>query len=312
MDFDEDGYIIANDDEGNVWKGLEFYTFLFDELFNYNEDGTVDLVDNKDLDKLKEYRKKYEIIENNKIEPTEKENEDIEQAKKVISLFDSKKSQNNNSVSQLTLFAPREQELADRIVDIFNSFDTKYKGTFYVDEVKLEKWDHIKSKKRNLSILIKSSKCTGYNETSFTQFNTDKEEEILLRESVDIDSFLKYLNKDKDFSVTITPTMLMVYYHNFDDKEIDLSIGRNEVLASVNDNKNVEIIDNPTLKTVDIPVKKKTKEKLSNYVLHPEIPYEERLNYKITDNDFGAGTETERYRNNIEAIKTLKKCEEED
>ena len=312
MDFDEDGYIIANDDEGNVWKGSEFYTFLFDELFNYNEDGTVDLVDNKDLDKLKEYRKKYEIIENNEIELTEKENEDIEQAKKVISLFDSKKSQNNNSVSQLTLFAPREQELADRIVDIFNSFDTKYKGTFYVDEVKLEKWDHIKSKKRNLSILIKSSMCTGYNETSFTQFNTDKKDEILLRESVDIDSFLKYLNKDKDFSITITPTMLMVYYHNFDDKEIDLSIGRNEVLSSINDNKNIEIIDNPTLKPVDIPVKKKTKEKLSNYVLHPEIPYEERLNYKITDNDIGAGTETERFRNNIDAIKTLKKCEQED
>ena len=130
MDFDEDGYIIANDEDGNVWKGLEFYTFLFDELFNYNEDGTVDLVDNKDLDKLKEYRKKYEIVENNEIELTEKENEDIEQAKKVISLFDSKKEQNNNSVSQLTLFAPKEQELADRIVDIFNSFDTKYKGTF--------------------------------------------------------------------------------------------------------------------------------------------------------------------------------------
>ena len=82
MDFDEDGYIIANEEDGNVWKGLEFYTFLFDELFNYNEDGTVDLVDNKDLDKLKEYRKKYEIVENNEIELTEKENEDIEQAKK--------------------------------------------------------------------------------------------------------------------------------------------------------------------------------------------------------------------------------------
>ncbi len=45
--------------------------------------------------------------------------------------------------------------------------------------------------------------------------------------------------------------------------------------------------------------------------LHPEIPTEERNNFKITDDNLGIGTAKEKYRNNIEAIKVLKLCEEQ-
>lgn len=295
MDFNEDGIIIANDDDGNVWEGKEFYDFLFDDLFSYNKDGTVDLIDIKDFERLKEYRTKYEIEETKEILPTEKE--------KAIST--------KQDVSQLSLFIPREKELADRIVDIFNSFDTKYKGTFYVDNIELKVWDHIKSKKRNLTISLKSPNCTGYSdkETAFTCFNTDKTDETLLRESVDIDPFLKYLSEDKDFSISLTPDTLYVFYHNFDSKQIDLSIGKDNVLSSINDHDNIEIIDNPK---IEIPkVIKKPKNRVINYVLHPEIPYEERINYKITDNNLGAGQPRERFRNNINAIKVLKQLQDE-
>ena len=118
MDFNEDGIIIANDDEGNVWEGKEFYDFLFNDLFDYNENGTVDLIDNKDFERLKEYRKKYDFSEQNEIIPSEKEN--------IVS---------TNNLSQLSLFIPKEQELADRIVEEFNALDTKYKGTFYVSSI---------------------------------------------------------------------------------------------------------------------------------------------------------------------------------
>lgn len=46
--------------------------------------------------------------------------------------------------------------------------------------------------------------------------------------------------------------------------------------------------------------------------LHPEIPTEERNNFKITNDLLGVGTPKERFRNNIEAIKILKLCEEQD
>ena len=294
MDYNEDGIIIANDDDGNVWEGKEFYDFLFNDLFDYNDKGTVDLIDDKDFERLKDYRKKYDIPEQKETILTEKEN--------IVST--------TNNSSQLSLFIPKEQELADRIVEEFNALDTKYKNTFYVSSIDLEKWDHIKSKKRNLTISIKSTECTGYNETSFTQFNSDKTSEITLRESTEISKFLNYLSEDKDFSITITPDSLMVFYHNFDEKQLDLSIGKDNVLSSINDADNIEIIDNPIL---EIPkVVKKPKNRVINYVLHPEVPYEERINYKIVDDNLGVGQPRERFRNNINAIKTLKQLQNED
>ena len=46
--------------------------------------------------------------------------------------------------------------------------------------------------------------------------------------------------------------------------------------------------------------------------LHPEIPSEERNNFKITDDLLGIGTAKEKFKNNIEAIKILKLCENQD
>ena len=55
----------------------------------------------------------------------------------------------------------------------------------------------------------------------------------------------------------------------------------------------------------------RTKNKIQDFVLHPEIALENRNNYKITDNDLGIGTPREKFERNIAAIKVLKKCEEE-
>lgn len=45
--------------------------------------------------------------------------------------------------------------------------------------------------------------------------------------------------------------------------------------------------------------------------LHPEIKVEDRNNFKIKDDNLGVGTAKEKYKNNIEAIKVLKLCEEQ-
>ncbi len=55
----------------------------------------------------------------------------------------------------------------------------------------------------------------------------------------------------------------------------------------------------------------KKKNKIQDFILHPEIPENERRNFKITDNDLGIGGQREKYARNIEAIKVLKKCEQE-
>lgn len=58
-------------------------------------------------------------------------------------------------------------------------------------------------------------------------------------------------------------------------------------------------------------IKRKRRNKIEYFDLHPEIPIKDRFNYVIKNNDLGIGTKKEKYRNNIEAIKVLKLCEEE-
>ena len=73
VDFDDNENIVAKD-EDNTWKGKELYDFLYNELFVFNDNGTVDLIDNTDLERLNEYRKKYDNskkITNDDIEKSE-------------------------------------------------------------------------------------------------------------------------------------------------------------------------------------------------------------------------------------------------
>jgi len=60
-----------------------------------------------------------------------------------------------------------------------------------------------------------------------------------------------------------------------------------------------------------VNIKKKRKNKIEYFDLHPEVPMENRNNYKIQDENLGVGTPKEKFTRNIAAIKILKKCEEE-
>ena len=52
-------------------------------------------------------------------------------------------------------------------------------------------------------------------------------------------------------------------------------------------------------------------QRTDNTVLYPEIPMSERHNFRITDDNLGHGTPTEKYRANVEAIRMLKSLESE-
>ncbi len=58
-------------------------------------------------------------------------------------------------------------------------------------------------------------------------------------------------------------------------------------------------------------IKTKRRNRIEYYDIHPEIPLKDRNNYKITDDTLGEGTKKEKFKRNVEAIKILKKCEEE-
>ena len=70
--------------------------------------------------------------------------------------------------------------------------------------------------------------------------------------------------------------------------------------------------DNPYLPTEHLPAPApKPKVKASASVICPEIPSAQRHNYRITNDDLGVGTPSQRYANNVSAIRLLKQLESE-
>ena len=61
-----------------------------------------------------------------------------------------------------------------------------------------------------------------------------------------------------------------------------------------------------------VPVfEKKKSNKIRSFDIHPEIPTSDRNQFKITNDNLGEGSPREKFNNNVEAIRVLKKCEEE-
>lgn len=116
------------------------------------------------------------------------------------------------------LYKSEQQYFADRICDEFNAIDTVYKGTFYVDKVSLEKWDHISDPEKVLNIIIKSPLNNDQNR--FIQFAGDKQSQLNLYNIGCLSKWIGQLEKDRDFSISVTPWSIFVFYHKFERKKI--------------------------------------------------------------------------------------------
>lgn len=95
-------------------------------------------------------------------------------------------------------------------------------------------------------------------------------------------------------------TRLFIDYANLKEKE-------KEEQQELKDIQDTNIAEVPKIK----PNIVRAKHKIQDFVLHPEIPESNRNNFKITDDNLGVGGQKEKYARNIDAIKVLKKCEEE-
>ena len=322
---------IQNNIQNNVLSQFKENNFLTEEE---KQDFIFDLelnthIDEKTLNSIYDsYIKKYEKAFKKTVENSDKT--DIEKTNEIKQKI---KTTSDDSNEQLSLFAPREEELANKLCDIFNSFDTKYQNTFEISNVELQVWEHTPSKKRNLSIILTSSLIEDFadRENSFTYFNSDKTDEKKLNDSIVNNAFIQSLYKDKDFSITFTPSLIHIHWLNFDNKKFDMDIpstklvDQNEIdsqelekiddeISAITDNKvdykvtTTEII--PTLNGIKTNVIEEHSYNKENEEINEEYP---SLNYHISDDkvdtSFGAKT---RFEDNIKAIELLKKLEQED
>ena len=100
-------------------------------------------------------------------------------------------------------------------------------------------------------------------------------------------------------------------------KVSDIKDNINEEPSSIDENVKEEISlpieEEPEVQEENIvPVfEKKKSNKIKSFDIHPEIPTSDRNQFKITNDNLGEGSAREKFNNNVEAIRVLKKCEEE-
>lgn len=100
-------------------------------------------------------------------------------------------------------------------------------------------------------------------------------------------------------------------------KVSDIKDNTNEELSNIEENVKEEISlpieEEPEVQDENIvPVfEKKKSNKIRSFDIHPEIPTSDRNQFKITNDNLGEGSPREKFNNNVEAIRVLKKCEEE-
>lgn len=100
-------------------------------------------------------------------------------------------------------------------------------------------------------------------------------------------------------------------------KVSDIKDNINEESINIEENVKEEISlsieEEPEVQEENIvPVfEKKKSNKIKSFDIHPEIPTSDRNQFKITNDNLGEGSPREKFNNNVEAIRVLKKCEEE-
>lgn len=338
----KDDKILNNEEKQNFLSGIEVNTPFNNEILEKIYDNYVNKYEHSFKRKINTTQEKENTLSFDKEkvyinnEEVSEEEFDEEFTKMEEENFDNVHGLNdsNNSVEQMSLFAPREEELANKICDIFNSFDTKYQNTFEIHNVELQVWEHIKSNKRNLSILL-SSPIADMGENAFSYFNPDKTDEIKLNEGIKNNAFLQSLYKDKDFSIYISPDLIHIYWNNFDDKQFDMSIPSTKLVDQNEiDNQELEQIDRevssiiedvedndidykvttaeiiPTRNGIETNVIEEQEFNSNGKEIEEEYP---KVNYHISDDkvDISFGAKS-RFEDNVKAIELLKQLESED
>lgn len=94
-------------------------------------------------------------------------------------------------------------------------------------------------------------------------------------------------------------------------KEETITPEKIEEKEDISQEKNDDIQEAIIVENIVPEFEKKEVRKTTTFDIHPEIRNDERNQFVIQDDNLGVGTPKEKYQNNINAIKILKRCEEE-
>ena len=221
--------------------------------------------------------------------------------------------------------------LAKRNIEIIKE------GRFFDEEEQREYQDYIKNQKRNFAEEYVEF-CIDNNIFDWGELRDEQEEyedvaEVKTKEER-IEDTLKLLDSKEDILQEVEYLNSVKLAMAGDELEVQLekyinSFNRYYNALDIEENWQINVIDLTTPEAQEFIQTAQNINNLfkareengapldrDNYYQDNEISTEpsinqEKINYHITDKEIGAGTPRERYKNNVEAIKTLKKIESE-
>lgn len=222
----------------------------------------------------------------------------------------------------------KEQTLEQEVYDFYNTYDIYDLNEVSMEQVRedLESPEAIQKTIQYLKEILKQENETddftndlkeiiGKLEVEYEKLNKEQEQQTKKEEKIQEKQEEKqykvgqevYLESDRKYKIdTIDLEHDKI---SLLDMSINYPIFREESILTFENlyNQNERNFPKQDIK----PNFVKTKSKIQDFILHPEVAIEDRNNYKITDNELGVGTPREKFERNIAAIKVLKKCEEE-
>ena len=305
------------------------------DLYNYIGNTTLYDTEEQKLESIKaDINDDFNINDyvramQNIIDNMEENDEQLNEAKEVLQLLENKIPRYEYHLGDTVYIGADEYEILSisddkvRLYDtkfpLFNKemdraeFDTKVKENYANDHLKVEnKVTSIEEKsvetlEQILYDFANSYDIYALNEVPIEQIREDLKNSDSIQKNI---QYLKEILKQEDEENDFTKDLKNVISEL--EKLFEKRIKEQKLKIEIKD-ENVEILEKEEQENnIIIPnFEKQRTNKIQSYDLHPEIKQEDRLNYQIQNDDLGMGTPREKFRRNIEAIKVLKLCEDE-
>lgn len=300
-------------------KPFDLYNYTDDTRALNTDEENIEIVkaDINDTRNITDYVNALKEIKNN----TENNNLQRQEIDELLSILEDRIPHYEYHLGDKVYIGSDEYEIAsikDNIVTLYNpkfpifneqmnidEFERKVKDNFANDHLRVE------NKKENSIQEEQQIVQESVKESEIEESNKDRIE-ITTEKALDDKPYKVgqevYLESDRKYR--ITKIDLEQEKIELQDLSINYPIFREESILTFENlyNQNERNFNKEEIKPNFI----RTSNKIQDFILHPEVPLEDRNNYRIKDNNLGVGTPREKFERNIKAIKVLKKCENED
>ncbi len=325
LDYDKNG-LVATDSMGNEWHGQDFYKFLVEEAFVFEDNGGVLGISDELLKEFTELsgHNGVPVKDNRVMQPyrgylaVKAENPDSLVFYQVGDFFEAYNDDAKTVAETLDLvMTSRAVSDSQRVPMV--GFPQNRLNT-YMNMLTDRGFDLVLSAVEGDERKVLSIESTNKEEPVQSKpigridyLHTDGR----VRESIEYTSPYQFEKDIKEENYYGVPMKIVLY------KDRDgTTIPQYFITQLDSPPQGVEIIDSPYLETaVDmaeqtiVPIvpawEKPKKSKVQSCDLHPEIPMSERHNFNLANNEITEVNKKERFHRNYAAITVLKRCQEE-